>query len=205
MAARRETPIDNLPIARGATPTAGTSAQRNIMIDGISAVSPQKAASAEMALDERAGPTVANSSVIVVAEFAEAVPSSATMAVGGGRAGRVPAPAAASSPASPTRWRIYADGRVQRSTTNGTSWDAVAVSAAVSAGAAPAPGVCWLVGRGGVVLRSTDAQHFERLSFPETVGLLSVRATDARSATVTAADGRQFSTTDGGVSWRLGQ
>jgi photosystem II stability/assembly factor-like uncharacterized protein len=40
------------------------------------------------------------------------------------------------------------------------------------------------------------------VSIPATTDLASVRATDARQATVTAADGRIFNTTDGGASWR---
>jgi photosystem II stability/assembly factor-like uncharacterized protein len=61
--------------------------------------------------------------------------------------------------------------------------------------------VCWLVGRAGTVLLSTDGRSWQRLAFPEAVNLVSVTATDTKTATVTASDGRRFSTTDGGVTW----
>jgi len=71
----------------------------------------------------------------------------------------------------------------------------------IAAGSAPAGTVCWFVGRGGIVLVSTDGVRFVRLSAPAAVDLVAVAATDARTATVTAADGRRFRTTDAGVNW----
>jgi photosystem II stability/assembly factor-like uncharacterized protein len=61
--------------------------------------------------------------------------------------------------------------------------------------------VCWVVGRGGVVLLSTDGRSWRRLAFPEPTDLSGVRARDARAASVSTADGRTFSTTDGGLTW----
>ncbi len=118
--------------------------------------------------------------------------------------GVTPADARAVASSAPTRWRVLASGIVQRSTTNGASWDAVAIDPAVhvTTGVAPLPAVCWLVGRGGVVLRTSDAQHFERLPFPASVDLVLIRAQDGASATVTAADGRMWTTTDEGKTWR---
>jgi len=51
------------------------------------------------------------------------------------------------------------------------------------------------------VLRSTDHQTWQRMSVPQSGDLSRITATDARTATVTAADGRTFSTSDGGVTW----
>jgi hypothetical protein len=39
------------------------------------------------------------------------------------------------------------------------------------------------------------------LAFPVAADLVAVQATDARSATATAADGRRFRTVDGGGTW----
>jgi photosystem II stability/assembly factor-like uncharacterized protein len=61
--------------------------------------------------------------------------------------------------------------------------------------------VCWLVGARGLVLLTTDAVRWRRMAFPESVDLVAVQATDASHATVTAADGRRFSTSDGGATW----
>jgi hypothetical protein len=83
------------------------------------------------------------------------------------------------------RWRIAADGDVLRSID----------------GESPSPFVCWLVGPGGTVLLSTDGRSWRALPFQEKVDLVSVRATDDKTATVTAADRRAFSTTDRGVTW----
>jgi photosystem II stability/assembly factor-like uncharacterized protein len=70
-----------------------------------------------------------------------------------------------------------------------------------TAGSAPARDICWIVGRGGTVLLSTDGTSWQRRPFPEPVNLTAIRATDAKTAVVTTEDGRQFSTADGGATW----
>jgi len=75
------------------------------------------------------------------------------------------------------------------------------VAAQVTAGSSPSTAVCWIVGRAGTVLRSTDQRTWQRLTFPLPVDLTSVTATDAQSASVVTADGRTFSTVDGGLTW----
>ena len=75
------------------------------------------------------------------------------------------------------------------------------VAAQVTAGSSPSTAVCWIVGRAGTVLRSTDQRTWQRLTFPLTVDLTNVTATDAQSASIVTADGRTFSTADGGVTW----
>jgi len=106
------------------------------------------------------------------------------------------------SPNPSIRWRI-AGSVVERSTDGGSSWAAVptGVAAELTAGAAPSTLVCWLVGRGGMVLLTTDGRTWRRVAFPEMTDLSAVRATDARTASVSTADGRIFSTSDGGVTW----
>ena len=100
------------------------------------------------------------------------------------------------------QWRF--DGsQVQRSTDRGVTWTSVdqIQASQIRAGSAPSSSVCWLVGRAGLVLLSTDGSSWNRTSLPAAVDLVSVVATDARTASVTAADGRQFQTTDGGRTW----
>jgi hypothetical protein len=108
------------------------------------------------------------------------------------------APASAQAPAvRPQSANVLAQ-------TCGPGWSAVPtdVAAQLTAGAAPSTSVCWLVGRGGVVMISIDeGRNWRRLAFPEITDLSAVRATDARTASVTTADGRMFSTSDGGVTW----
>ncbi|MBA2260209.1 MAG: hypothetical protein H0W18_15040 [Acidobacteria bacterium] len=109
------------------------------------------------------------------------------------------------SPDPAVRWRI-AERSVERSTDGGRTWRAQATGTAVDllAGAAPAANVCWIVGRSGVVLLSTDGETWRRLAFPDkTADLVGVTARDAVAATVTTADGRKYSTTDAGRAWTV--
>jgi hypothetical protein len=122
---------------------------------------------------------------------------------GGAAGGR--SAAAAERVATPTiLWRVLPSGEVGKSIDGGKSWNPIVIDppAWITNGAAPSPVVCWLVGRGGTVLLSTDGTRFTRVTFPQTVDLRSVAAIDANQATVTTADGRVFTTSDGGKTWR---
>jgi photosystem II stability/assembly factor-like uncharacterized protein len=110
------------------------------------------------------------------------------------------------SPSRDQQWRIIATpgaSAVERSVDAGQTWapQPLNASVVVTAGASPSPTVCWLVGPRGTVLLTRDARTWQSLPFPEAIDLINVRATDDRSATVTALDGRVFSTTDRGVTW----
>ena len=108
-----------------------------------------------------------------------------------------------STPVASTRWRLAAASGVQRTTNNGATWvDVPGVDVnPLRAGSAPTVNVCWIVGTNGRVYLTTDGLRFTRVTFPEAIDLVAVQATDARVATVTAADGRSFRTTDGGANW----
>jgi photosystem II stability/assembly factor-like uncharacterized protein len=54
------------------------------------------------------------------------------------------------------------------------------------------------------VLVSTDGRTWRRVTFPEITDLSAIRARDARSVSVTTADGRIFNTTDAGATWARG-
>ena len=77
------------------------------------------------------------------------------------------------------------------------------IAAELTAGVAPATTVCWLVGRNGAVLLTTDGQTWRRLPFPEITDLSAVRTVDAGGhvASVSTTDGRTFVTTDAGATW----
>jgi hypothetical protein len=159
-------------------------------------------------------------SSVVVSEFvgSDQAPASSRLVTVGGRGrggsagvGRGAGAAesvfqAPASPPTPTtvHWRILANGGVERSTSGGAYWEPVAIDppAFITAGNAPASRVCWLVGRDGVVLRSADGVHFDRLTAPDPSNLTFVRAVDATHATVTTVSGRTFTTVDGGLSWQ---
>jgi len=111
------------------------------------------------------------------------------------------------SPNPSNRWRLLPGGAVQHSTDGGSTWETQPTGADVTltAGASPAPVVCWLVGPRGRVVVSRDGATWKLVPLAEPIDLVSIRATDDKSASVTAADGRTFATTDGGVTWTLRQ
>jgi hypothetical protein len=101
-----------------------------------------------------------------------------------------------------SRWRILGNTLVQRSMDGGSTWQTQQTGVGpLTAGASPSPSVCWLVGPGGVVILSTDGRSWRRVAFPEAVDLIAISATDDKTATITTADGRTFSTADAGATW----
>ena len=117
--------------------------------------------------------------------------------------GLVGAPVEITSPDPSVRWRIRGAASVEHTANGGTTWEAAptGVDAVLTAGASPSPLVCWLIGRAGTVLLSTDGRTWRRVPFPEMTDLSTVQATDGQTATVTTTDGRTFRTTDGGRTW----
>ena len=109
------------------------------------------------------------------------------------------------SPDQSVRWRLVGT-TVERSIDGGRTWtpQATGANGELRAGSAPAADVCWIVGRSGVVLLSTDGRTWRRLEFPDPgADLIAVAAVDRATATVTAADGRTYRTTDAGRTWTL--
>jgi photosystem II stability/assembly factor-like uncharacterized protein len=108
------------------------------------------------------------------------------------------------SPDAQIRWQVGPGSSVQHSADGGATWvtQQTGAPAALTAGSAPATDVLWIVGRQGVVLRTTDrGRQWQRVPFPETADLIAITAASARNATVALADGRRFATDDGGVTW----
>ena len=107
------------------------------------------------------------------------------------------------SPDPRFRWRVTAN-TIEHTQDGGRDWIPVrlTVNEIITGGSAPAPLVCWVVGRRGLVLLATDGTNFTPLPFPERVDLASITAADARRATVTTADGRTFLTEDSGRNWQ---
>jgi len=135
----------------------------------------------------------------------ESVGLTAPAGVAGGLA-KASAPAAAIDVVSSdprVRWRI-AGSAVEHSRDGGATWtpQAIGVSARLTAGSAPLPEVCWIVGDAGTVVITADGVSWTRVAFPEPVQLASVNATSADAATVTTTDGRVFTTTDRGRTWK---
>src|SRR5271156_403943 len=100
-------------------------------------------------------------------------------------------------------WMIAGPAAIEKSEDGGASWktESLDTRAAILAGAAPSVKICWLVGASGTILRTTNGAHWKTIRPPAETDFVRVEATDALTATVTAQDGRRFSTSDGGKSW----
>jgi hypothetical protein len=100
-------------------------------------------------------------------------------------------------------WRFSSGRFVERSSDAGATWRVqwTNASAHLVAGAAPTADSCWLVGRGGMILLTTDGKNWKTVTPPADADFVSVNATDASSATVTTTDDRKFATSDSGRHW----
>jgi hypothetical protein len=110
------------------------------------------------------------------------------------------------SPTASTRWRIVDGLTVERSVDSGATWarqHRIELPLLLVAGASPSPVSCWLVGRRGVVLRTTDGRTWQQVKFPEPVDLRAISVPHPDVATIVASDGRTFSTANAGATWAL--
>ena len=107
------------------------------------------------------------------------------------------------SPDPRVRWRV-GPMLIRHTNDAGATWSDLEFvpQTTPAAGSSPSPLVCWVVGANGVVLRTIDGTRWERLPAPVPDDLIAIEATSANSAVVTARDGRQFVTGDGGRVWR---
>jgi hypothetical protein len=114
------------------------------------------------------------------------------------------APVEVMAPDPAVRWRVVGPV-VSRSIDGGVTWreQFTGSGSELLAGAAPSDRVCWLAGRSGVVLRTTDGRSWRPLKSPTTSDLTAVSALDQDTATVATADGRRYRTTNGGLTWVL--
>lgn len=130
-----------------------------------------------------------------------ATPAELSPAAAESAARPLPEPMEIASPNRNFRWRVVGLD-VERTTNGGRDWrkQSVPLTKAIAGGAAPSAAVCWLVGRSGAVFVAVGSE-WKDVSLTEMVDLVKVAAIDSTNATVTASDGRQFSTSDAGVSW----
>ena len=101
-------------------------------------------------------------------------------------------------------WRILPAGGVELSSDGGSTWQPqtdVPVAMWVS-GSAPSAKICWIVGQGGAVIRTANAHTWKTIEAPTSQDLIAVSAQSAKSATITAADGTRYKTSDGGRNWQ---
>ncbi len=131
-------------------------------------------------------------------------------------AGNAPGYFSATSPDGQTQWRFGRRGLIEHTTNAGAAaaeqtWtrQKSPERADLLAGSAPSAMVCWIVGRAGAILRTTDGASWQVIPSPASAARdgiapdwVSVSARDANSVTITSADGRVFSTSDAGQTWQ---
>ncbi len=111
------------------------------------------------------------------------------------------------APQGKVRWRLPSEGRIERSSDGGITWlpQHSGVNVELLMGSAPSKVVCWIVGRGGTILKTTDGGgHWSQVAWPNAGEISGIQATDAMHAIVyegTAAIPVRFATNDGGVTW----
>jgi hypothetical protein len=99
-------------------------------------------------------------------------------------------------------WRLQGT-EIERSDDAGTTWHGqpVPTQSPLFAGSAPSDGVCWAAGANGTVLRSSDGRTWERLPSPTNADIIQITAWSVLNASIRAANGDRFSTSDGGQTW----
>jgi hypothetical protein len=107
------------------------------------------------------------------------------------------------APDGSTIWRVADKDEIQFSNDVGATWQSQLAEPdlILTAGSAPKANVCWMVGRGGIVLRTADGENWQRVKSPTPLDLVAVTAQDADVASITAKDGSVFTTKDGGANW----
>jgi hypothetical protein len=109
------------------------------------------------------------------------------------------------APGRRVAWSVGPGGQVLRSPDGGVSWirQESGVTVDLLSGSSPSDTVCWVVGREGIVLLTTDGYHWSRLASPGTQDWTGVRATDALHAVIWDLNrAHRFSTSDGGLTWQ---
>ena len=104
------------------------------------------------------------------------------------------------APEPPRGWRLNND-RVERSIEGVWTVQYSEADTGLSALSSPSPDVCWVVGRAGIVIVTTDGRTWRKVPLPKTADLLSVLASDGENAVVFSADGAMWVTKNGGQSW----
>jgi hypothetical protein len=102
-------------------------------------------------------------------------------------------------------WRVGSNGKIEHSTDNSRTWmlQKSGVTTDLSAGSATSGKVCWVVGKAGTVLLTTDrGKHWKQLTPPTKEDLGGVNAVDDKRASVwTVSHSKSFETNDGGATW----
>jgi hypothetical protein len=159
------------------------------------------------AADAAAKPQAKDAKAPAMAETV-AVPEAPGVAGANARALRKTIAAPAFEVTAPgVRLRVV-NGRFERSSDGGATWttERTGVATRVLSGDCPTAEVCWLAGDAGqVFVRAAGGTWADRPIAGSEVGVIAIKTSSTDAATATLADGRRFSTTDGGRTWALAQ
>jgi hypothetical protein len=108
------------------------------------------------------------------------------------------------APGGQTGWRVEGPGFVARTDDGGATWTVQRVPGGVRIHTLVpvSPVVCWGAGPSGALVRTLDGTTWQVVSPPVATDLAALTATSDLHASVRAADGTTYETTDGGASWR---
>jgi len=109
------------------------------------------------------------------------------------------------APGDAYAWRVWPSGKIEFSFNSGHTWvlQKSGVTTDLIAGSAPSEKVCWVVGKSGTVLLTTDrGKHWKPLTSPIKEDVAGVFAQDAKRASIwTASHEQSLQTNDGGATW----
>jgi hypothetical protein len=111
------------------------------------------------------------------------------------------------APKGRMRWRLLSAGRIERSSDGGVTWVAQnsGVNVELIGGSAPSNAVCWMFGRGGTILKTTDGGgHWTKVPWPDAGEIVGIQGLDAMHAIVYEGGlglAARLATNDGGETW----
>ncbi|MGB6555042.1 MAG: YCF48-related protein [Candidatus Binataceae bacterium] len=107
------------------------------------------------------------------------------------------------APDRSSSWAIGRDGAIFHvDPTGAVSSQSSGVTADLTAGAAVSTRVCWIVGKAGTILRTTDGgAHWSQVSSPVAADLRAIKASSSNDAVAIDASGNRYVTSDAGATW----
>lgn len=102
-------------------------------------------------------------------------------------------------------WRVWPGGKIEYSFDSSRTWELQksGVTTDLTGGSAPSAKICWVIGKTGTILLTTDrGKHWKKITSPIKEDIGGIYARDGKRASIwTASHKQSFETNDGGVTW----